>query len=91
LFWIQKKGLLRVGAFDILEYYKIIEPKKNTSEHLILGILAPYHNVKGILIKQCKNNNRKISPIILKKLKDLFTGSSEHCESSTEWLVCYHK
>ena len=71
LLWVQEKLFIRAGEFSILEYLKIKEPKNNLNEVVVFGIVAPYHNIKGILLSHYKNNTNVTPPVIVKKLNEL--------------------
>jgi len=71
LLWIQESISIRAGEFSILEYHKITRAKYNRNELVVFGILAPYHNIKGILIKHIKSDSDGIPPVLIKKLNEL--------------------
>ncbi|GAB2825783.1 hypothetical protein [Ferruginibacter profundus] len=75
LLWVQKKILVRAGDFFITECYHFIEGSQKQNGIIILGIIAPCHSAKGILIRHYTSNVLKIPPVILKKLKDMLTYS----------------
>lgn len=68
LLWVQGKIFIRAGEFSILEYFKIKDAKNN--ELLVFGILAPYHNIKGILLDHYKSYTNITPPVLLKKLNE---------------------
>ena len=62
LLWVQE-SLVRVGDFAIVRYQKI-------DDLIVCGIIALHHNIKGILLRHCKNFS-DVSPVLIKKLKEL--------------------
>ena len=54
LLWVQEKIVIQVGEFAILECHKIKEPHGQSDELMVFAIVAPYHNIKGILVNHCK-------------------------------------
>jgi hypothetical protein len=54
LLWVQEKIVIRVGEFAILECHKIKEPNSKADELMVFAIVAPYLNIKGILVNHCK-------------------------------------
>ena len=50
LLWLQRKIFVCAGEFSIPEYYRFINQYKKKSEMIVLGVIAIYYNVKGILI-----------------------------------------
>lgn len=61
IMWVQEQLFIGVGEFTILVHHRIVEPKV---EFDVFGILAPFHNTKGILINhfrrtKVKKNNIK--------------------------------
>jgi hypothetical protein len=77
LMWVQEKLLVRAGEFVIKECHQFNGRSQKGAGIMIFGVIALYHNVKGILIRHYTNNSLKIPPVILKKLKDLFICSPE--------------
>jgi hypothetical protein len=71
LFWVQEKLLIRAGEFAILEWYNITKTKSNMDDLVVFGIIAPYHNLKGVLIGHEKSNTNSKPPVIVKKLNEL--------------------
>jgi hypothetical protein len=71
LFWIQENFFIRAGEFSILEYHEIHRSKSNVDEIAVLGIVALYHNIKGILIHHYKDYTNSTPPVLLKKLNEL--------------------
>jgi hypothetical protein len=63
LVWVQESLVTRVGEFAIEGYQKI-------DDLIVCGIIALHHNVKGILLRHCKNFS-DVSPVLIKKLKEL--------------------
>ena len=62
LLWVQE-SLVRVGEFAIVRYQKI-------DDLIVCGIIALHHNIKGILLRHCKDFS-DASPVLIKKLKEL--------------------
>jgi len=48
--WVQEQLFIRAGEFTILVHHRIVGPNGNKVEFDVFGILAPFHNTKGILI-----------------------------------------
>ena len=71
LLWIQEGVFVRAGEFSILEYHQIMLPKKNMNKEIVFGIVAPYHNIKGILLNHYKSYTEVTPPVLTKKLKEL--------------------
>ena len=71
LLWVQEKLFIRAGEFSILEYFKINESSNKQDEIIIFGIIALYHNIKGILLDHYKSYSDVTPPVIVKKLKEL--------------------
>ena len=71
LLWVQEKLFIRAGEFSIIEYFKIKETKNKLNEVVVFGIIAPYHNIKGILLSHLKSNTRATPPVLVKKLNEL--------------------
>lgn len=63
LLWVQESLVTRVGEFAIEWYQKI-------DDLIVCGIFALHHNIKGILLRHCKNFS-DVSPVLIKKLKEL--------------------
>ena len=57
--------------FSILEYFKISDSSNKQDEIIIFGIIALYHNIKGILLDHYKSYSDVTPPVIVKKLKEL--------------------
>jgi hypothetical protein len=70
LFWVQGNIFIRTGEFSILEYYKVPGSKNNTDEIIVFGIVAPYHNIKGILLNHYKSYTNSTPPVLVKKLNE---------------------
>jgi hypothetical protein len=73
LFWVQENLFIRAGEFTILEYHKIPGSKKRMDEFVVFGIIAPWHNIKGILIHHYKTYTNSTPPVLIKKLNELST------------------
>ena len=71
LLWVQEKLFIRAGEFSILEYFKISDSSNKQDEIIIFGIIALYHNIKGILLDHYKSYSDVTPPVIVKKLKEL--------------------
>jgi hypothetical protein len=70
LLWVQGKIFIRAGEFSILEYFKITDVKNNMNESVVFGIIAPYHNIKGILPDHYKSYTDATPPVLVKKLNE---------------------
>ncbi len=70
LFWVQENIVIRAGEFSIIEYYKVTGSQNRLDEFLVCGIIALYHNIKGILINHENNCSGSISPVMRKKLNE---------------------
>ena len=70
LLWVQEGVFIRAGEFAILEYHKIVLPKNNMREEIVFGIVAPYHNTKGILLNNYESYMGIAPPVLTKKLKE---------------------
>jgi hypothetical protein len=53
IMWVQEQLFIGVGEFTILVHHRIVEPKV---EFDVFGILAPFHNTKGILINHFRRS-----------------------------------
>ena len=71
LFWVQENLFIRAGEFSILEYHKIPGSKNKMDELVVFGIIAPWHNIKGILIHHYKSYINSTPPVLIKKLNEL--------------------
>ena len=71
LLWVQEKLFIRAGEFSILEYHKIYQPGAGKEELIIFGIVAPYHNIRGILLNHYRSYTDVVPPVIVKKLNEL--------------------
>jgi hypothetical protein len=88
LLWVQEHIFLRVGEFFILEYHKITDPGDKMSELVVFGIIAPYHDIKGILLNHYKSYTSTTPPVLVKKLKELAIYAAHSNQSQ---LVDYRK
>jgi hypothetical protein len=70
LFWVQENILIRAGEFSILEYHKVAGPKNHLDEFFVFGVIALYHNVKGILINHESGRSCPTPPVIRKKINE---------------------
>ena len=70
LLWVQEGHLIRAGEFAIIKYYKIVDPRKKTNGLMVFGIIALYHNIKGILLNRFKNNSNGIPPVLIRKINE---------------------
>jgi hypothetical protein len=66
---VQGKFFIRAGEFSILEYFKIHD-SNSMNELVVFGIIAPHHNIKGILLNHYKTYTADTPPVLLKKLKE---------------------
>ena len=71
LLWVQENVSIRAGEFSILEYYKISGSKYDKNELFVFGIIALFHNIKGILITRKKSDTDCAPPVLIKKLNEL--------------------
>ena len=71
LLWVQEHIFLRAGEFSILEYHRITDLGDKMNELVIFGIIAPHHNIKGILLNHYKSYTPTTPPVLVKKLKEL--------------------
>jgi hypothetical protein len=76
LLWIQEKILVRAGDFVINEYHEFIDHSRKGAGIIVFGVVALYHNVKGILIRHYTTNTLKTPPVILKKIRDRVFSST---------------
>ncbi len=74
LLWVQESLVIRVGEFAITRYQRVDDP-------IVCGIIALHHNIKGILLRHCKNFS-DVSPVLLKKLKELNAFESNQAVKS---------
>jgi hypothetical protein len=77
LLWVQEQVFVRAGDFAIKEYHQFNDRSQKGSGIIVLGVVALYHNVKGILLRHYSSHSLKTPPVVLKKLKDLFINSSQ--------------
>jgi hypothetical protein len=70
LLWVQGKSFIRAGEFSILEYIEISDFKNIMNEFIVFGIIAPYHNIKGILLNHYKSYTDVTPPVLVKKLNE---------------------
>ena len=73
LLWVQE-SLVRVGEFAIVRYQKI-------DDLIVCGIIALHHNIKGILLRHCKDFS-DASPVLIKKLKELNAFEGNYARKS---------
>ena len=71
LLWVQEKISITAGEFAILEYYKISRSKYDKNELVVFGIIALYHNVKGVLIIHNNGDLDRTPPVLTKKFNEL--------------------
>jgi len=71
LLLVQENIFIRAGEFTILEYHHITDARKNNNELVVFGIVAPYHNIKGILLNHYKHYTYNTPPVITRKLNEL--------------------
>ena len=72
LIWIQGKLSIPAGDFSIMESHRFCNYTKKGRDLVLLGVFAIDHNVKGILIKHSSKYTRSESPIIVRKLYEMF-------------------
>ena len=75
LLWVQENVSIRAGEFAILEYHKISGSKYDKNDLIVFGIIALYHNIKGILIRHNKNGADHTPPVLIKKLSELIMNA----------------
>jgi len=71
LLWVQEGIFVRAGEFAILEYHEINVKKNRKREQVVFGIIAPYHNIKGILLNHYSSYTNRTPPVLVKKLNEL--------------------
>lgn len=76
LLWSQEGIFIRAGEFTILEYHRIKSARPVTGEEVVFGILAPNHNVKGILLNHYKTYSAATPPVLVKKINEMTVRSS---------------
>lgn len=76
LLLLQEKILVRAGDFIIDECHQFTDHSQKGTSMIVFGIAAPYHNVKGILIRHYTRNSLMTPPVILKKVKDMLLCNS---------------
>jgi hypothetical protein len=77
LVWLQGKKLIRAGDFSISEYHIFFDSKPLRTSLIIFGVVAFYHDIKGILIHHYKRYPFSIAPVIRKKLNDISVRAQE--------------
>jgi hypothetical protein len=70
LLWIQGKILVRAEDLVINEYHEFIDHSRKGASIIVFGVVAPYHNIKGILITHHTMNSLKTTPVILNKIRN---------------------
>jgi hypothetical protein len=71
LLWLQKNTFILEEEFVILEYHKIIEPKRNMDKLIVFGIIAPFENIKGILVKHFSNYTDSLPSLLASKINEM--------------------
>ena len=71
LLLVHENVSIRAGEFAILEYHKIPGSINDKNELHVFGIIALYHNIKGILITHKKSDANRTPPVLIKKLNEL--------------------
>jgi len=71
LLWVQQKVFIHMGEFAILEYHRLWYLSAGKSDLSLFGIMATYHNVRGILIINHTLGGAGHPPVILKKMNEL--------------------
>jgi len=78
LLWVQEGLLVRAGEFAIVRCYKIEEAKNRMNKLVVFGVIALYHNIKGILLNHFRDYSETTPPILVKKLNELnFYGKTK--------------
>ncbi len=72
LFWVQQKKIIPAGDFSVLECHRFCGNSTGETEMIIIGVLAIYHNVKGILINHYTTYTKDTPPVIARKIKEMF-------------------
>jgi hypothetical protein len=85
LFWVRENLFIRAGEFAILEYHKIPGSKNKMDEFVVFGIIAPHHNIKGILIYLYKSSTNFTPPVLIKKLNELSTHAGINIDGNYSW------
>jgi hypothetical protein len=76
LLWIQGKILVRAEDLVINEYHEFIDHSRKGASIIVFGVVAPDHNIKGILIRHHTMNSLKTTPVILNKIRNRVIFSS---------------
>ncbi|QNA45903.1 hypothetical protein [Lacibacter sediminis] len=71
LLWVQQQCFVRTGDFSIKEYHQFRDRSEKGAGIIVFGVVALYHNVKGILIRHYSTKSFKTPPVLLKKMNDL--------------------
>ena len=82
LLWVQEGFLIRAGEFAIVRHYKIEEAKNRMNKLAVFGVIALYHNIKGILLNHFKDYSERTPPVLVKKLNELSFYSKSETENS---------
>ena len=55
-----------------LEFLKRqLEIIRSNKEEIVFGVTAPYHHIKGILLRRYKNYFQGMPPVLVRKLNEL--------------------
>ena len=76
LLLIQEKIFVRAWEFVINECHQFTNRLQKGNGIFVFGISAPYHNMKGILLRHYTANGIKLPPVLLKKLNDMMASSA---------------
>ena len=69
IFWVQKKMYLDPAKCTLTEYQRLTDAKGN--EVVVFALVAFYHNVMGILLKQNKITNERYKRKFQKQMDSL--------------------
>jgi hypothetical protein len=70
LLWIEEKIMIKAGEFSIVGYHKVFDTRADPDQVVVFGIYAPWHNIRGILVRHYKSNARSLPPVIKRKLRE---------------------
>jgi len=82
LLWVQEGLFIRAGEFAIVRCYKIEEAKNSMNNLAVFGVIALYHNIKGILLNHFKDYPERTPPVLVKKLNELSFYNKSKTENS---------
>src|SRR5689334_8914252 len=68
---VEENRNIKLGEFAIVKYHKIRESRNGFQTCIVLGIVALYHNLKGIFLVRIKHYANDLPPVLIKKLQEL--------------------